>query len=263
MLGSWRFSGDVDEAEMKQRVLVWDLPVRGFHLLFAGGFAAAYLIVKILGEDAPSFPYHAIIGLTLALLVMLRLVWGLVGTRWARFSGLALVPRALLSYMASIVGGQGRRYVGHNPATSVTLLLMFAAVLGLAWTGIQMGQGKEGLKDIHELLANGMLVMVGMHVLGVIVHTIRHRDGIVMGMVDGRKAGDAADAIRGPALPAALAGVILVGFFSGSLLSNYDPSAQTTRIPMLGTQLRLGEAEGNEGGDGRKEEYEEKEEDDD
>jgi cytochrome b len=234
---------------MKQRVLVWDLPVRGFHLLFAGGFTAAYVIAKFLGEDAPSFPYHSIIGLTLGLLVVLRGVWGLVGTRWARFSGLALDPRALLSYMASVVSGQGRRYVGHNPATSVTLLLMFAAVLGLAWTGIQIRQGNKGLKDIHELLANGMLVLVGMHVLGVVVHTIRHRDGIVMGMVDGRKAGDAADAIRGPALPAALVGAILVGFVFGSLLSNFDPVAQTTRIPVAGTQLRLGEAEGNEGGE--------------
>lgn len=241
---------------------MWDLPVRGFHLLFAGGFAAACFIAKLLGEDAPSFPYHAIIGLTLGLLVVLRVVWGLVGTRWARFSGLVLDPRALLSYMASVVGGQGNRYVGHNPATSVTLLLMFGAVLGLAWTGIQMGQGNEGLKDIHELLANGMLVLVGMHVLGVVVHTIRHRDGIVMGMVDGRKPGDPADAIHGPALPAALAGLILVGFFFGSLLSNYDPAAQTTRIPMLGTQLRLGEAEGNEGGHGDRGEYEEKVEDD-
>ena len=243
--------------EMKQRVLVWDLPVRGFHALFAIGFAAAYLIAKLLGEDAPSFPYHAMIGLTLGLLVVLRVVWGLVGTRWARFSGLALDPRALLSYMASVVSGRGRHYVGHNPATSVTLLLMFAAVLGLAWTGIQMGQGNEAFEDIHGLLANGMLALVGMHVLGVMFHTLRHRDGIVMGMVDGRKAVNAVDAIRGPAIPAALTGVILVGFFFGSLLSDYDSAAQATRIPILGTQLRIGEAEGNEGGDGEKGEMEE------
>lgn len=246
---------------MNKRVLVWDLPVRGFHALFAGGFVAAYFIAKFLGEDAASFAYHSLLGLTLTLLVILRLVWGLVGTRWARFSGLALDPRALLSYMASIVGGRRRQYVGHNPATSVTLLLMFVAVLGLAWTGIQMGQGNEAFENTHGLLANGMLALAGIHVLGVIVHTIRHRDGIVMGMVDGRKAGDAADAIGSPALPAALAGVILVGFFLVSLTTSFDPAAQTTRIPIFGTLLQIGEAEGNEGGGGEQGEVEEDEDD--
>lgn len=241
---------------MKKRILVWDLPVRGFHLLFAGGFASAYLIAKFLGEDAPSFAFHSIIGLTLALLVTLRLVWGLVGTRWARFSGLALDPRALLSYMASIVGGKGRHYIGHNPATSVTLLLMFAAVLGLAWTGIQMGQGNERLKDVHELLANGMLVLVGLHVLGVAVHTFRHRDGIIMGMVDGRKPGDAFEAIGGPAFAAAAVGLILVGYFFGSLVSSLDPARQTVQVPLFGTLLQIGETEGSEGGEGQGSEVE-------
>lgn len=241
---------------------MWDLPVRGFHALFGGGFVAAYLIANVLGEDGPAFPYHAILGLTLVLLVMLRVIWGIVGTRWARFTALTLDPRTLLSYMTTVATGRGPGYVGHNPATSVTLILMFLAVLGLGWTGVQMGQGNEGLKDVHELLANLMLAFAGMHVAGVALHTLRHRDGIVIGMVDGRKLGDAVDSIRGPALPAAVAGLAAVGFFSWSLLSNFDPGAQTTRIPAFGTVLQIGEAEHNENSGHRRHERGEVEDDD-
>lgn len=63
------------------RVLIWDLPTRLFHWLFAGGFRAAVFIAIVIGEDGALFPYHAIIGLTIALMVILRLAWGVAGTR--------------------------------------------------------------------------------------------------------------------------------------------------------------------------------------
>lgn len=229
---------------MKQRILVWDLPVRGFHLLFAGGFAGAFFIAKVLGEDAPAFPYHAMIGLVLTLLVALRVLWGLLGTRWARFSGLSLNPKHQLGYVASILSGKGPSYSGHNPATSAAMLLMFVGIGGLAWTGFQMGQGIESAKDLHELFANGILAVAIAHVLGVLLHSIRHRDGIVLGMVDGKKQADPADGIRTQAVPAAIVGLLVLGFFGTSLVSTYDAASQTATVPLLGTKLQLGEAEG-------------------
>jgi len=229
---------------MKQRVLVWDMAVRLFHVLFAVGFASAYGIAKLLGEDSPAFPYHAIIGLMLSLLVALRLIWALIGTRWARFSGLSLSPKHQLGYFASILSGKGPSYTGHNPATSVAMLLMFVGVGGLAWTGLQMGQGNESAKDLHELFANGVLALAAVHILGVLLHSIRHRDGIVLGMVDGKKQTDPADGIPSPAVPAAVVGLLILGLFGTSLMSTYDAANQTATVPLLGTRLQLGEAEG-------------------
>lgn len=239
---------------MNQRILVWDLPVRVFHFLFAGGFVGAYFIAKVLGEDAPAFPYHAMIGLVLTLLVALRVLWGIVGTRWARFSGLSLGPRQQLGYFASVISGKGPNYAGHNPATSAAMLLMFAGIGGLAWTGFQMGQGNESAKDLHKLFANGMLALAGTHLLGVLLHSIRHRDGIVLGMLDGKKRADPADGISSQAVPAAVVFLIIVGFFWTSLMSTYDAASQTATVPLLGTKLQLGEAEGEERAGG---EYEE------
>lgn len=229
---------------MNQRVLVWDSAVRIFHILFAVGFAASYGIAKLLGEDSQAFPYHAIIGLMLSLLVALRVVWALIGTRWARFTGLSLGPKHQLSYLASIVSGKGPSYAGHNPATSFAMLLMFAGIGGLAWTGLQMGQGNESSKDLHELFANGVLALALAHILGVLLHSVRHRDGIVVGMLDGKKQVDPAQGIRSSAVPAAVVGVLVLGFFGTSLLSTYDPASQSATVPVLGTRLQLGESEG-------------------
>jgi len=229
---------------MKQRVLVWDSAVRIFHALFAIGFATAYGIAKLLGEDSQAFPYHAMIGLMLSLLVVLRLVWALIGTRWARFTGLSLSPKHQMGYVASIFSGKGPGYAGHNPATSIAMLLMFVGIGGLAWTGLQMGQGNESAKDLHELFANGMLVLAVAHILGVLIHSIRHRDGIVVGMLDGKKQANPADGIRSSAVPAAIVGVLVLGFFGTSLVSTYDAASQTATVPVLGTRLQLGESEG-------------------
>ena len=78
-----------------RRTLVWDIPTRLFHWLFAGGFIAAAVIALGQGDDSPLFPYHGMIGLALGLLLVLRVVWGFVGSRHARFGSFAFGPRAV------------------------------------------------------------------------------------------------------------------------------------------------------------------------
>ena len=78
-----------------RRTLVWDIPTRLFHWLFAGGFIAAAVIALGQSDDSPLFPYHGIIGLALGLMLVLRVLWGIVGTRHARFGSFAFGPRAV------------------------------------------------------------------------------------------------------------------------------------------------------------------------
>lgn len=68
------------------RVLIWDLPTRLFHWLFAVGFLIAFGIAQFGDEHDPFFPYHAIIGVILAAMLLFRLIWGVIGTRHARFA---------------------------------------------------------------------------------------------------------------------------------------------------------------------------------
>lgn len=231
-------------------VLIWDLPTRLFHWLLSAGFIAAAVIALAIGEHSPLFPYHAIIGLTIALMVVLRVVWGIVGTRYARFGSFIFGPAAVIEYMQGALIGGGKRHLGHNPGSAVAIFALLALVLALAVTGFMMGQGNEAIKEVHEILAWTTVGVVVVHVLGVAFHTIRHRENITASMIHGRKRAGASDAISSAKPIVAVLFLIVAGGWAVGLLRNYNPATQTTTLPLLGTSLQLGENEGGEGGGG-------------
>ena len=132
-----------------QRILVWDIPTRLFHWLLAGAFSVAFGIAVLVDDDAPAFAIHMLLGLVVALMVVLRVVWGLVGSRYARFGSFALSPKALFEYLRGALGGGGKKYVGHNPATSVIGIAMLVLTVGLAVTGVMMSSGSEVVEELH------------------------------------------------------------------------------------------------------------------
>lgn len=234
-----------------KRVLIWDLPVRIIHGVLALGVLAAYLIAET-GEHGPFFVLHMVLGILVATAILLRLVWGVLGSRHARWGALTLNPRALLGYLQGILSGKGPGYVGHNPATSIFMLLAFALALGLAGTGLLMNSGVD-LEEIHEVMATLLLVLAGLHVAGVLLHQLRHRDGLIRGMIDGKKVASPAEAIPSvhPMAAVALAGVVAaVGL---GLLSGYDPARGQIVVPGVGWTL----------GEGNEEEEEEQSEEED
>lgn len=233
-------------------VLIWDLPTRLFHWLLSAGFIAAAVIALAMGEHSPLFPYHAIIGLTIALMVVLRVVWGIVGTRYARFGSFVFGPGAVIEYMKGVLIGGGKRHLGHNPGSAVAIFALLALVLALAVTGFMLGQGNEAIKEVHEILAWTSVGVVVVHVLGVAFHTIRHRENITASMIHGKKRADASDAINSAKPIAAVLFLIIAGGWAVGLLRSYNPATQTTTLPLLGTSLALGENEGGEGGGGEK-----------
>jgi cytochrome b len=226
---------------MPRTTRIWDLPVRLFHWALALGFFAAATIALLLGEHAPLFPYHAIIGLTLACMVALRILWGLVGTRHARFTDFAYGPASVVAYLRGIATGAGRRFIGHNPASAYAIFAMLGLVLAMAATGIAMATGNESVEDIHGILAWVLVGVVAVHILGVIIHTIRHRENITVAMIDGRKDADAAHAIGSSRPIVALLFLAITGWWAASLYRSFDPATGIARIPLLGTPLKIAE----------------------
>jgi cytochrome b len=227
--------------------LVYDLPVRLFHWIFAGLFVGAFLIAKTVDDESPLFSYHMLAGLLLVFTVLLRIVWGFVGSAHSRFSSFALKPQELVAYFSGILSGEKRRWAGHNPASSWATFAMFALALGLGTTGYLMASGsQETFEDVHELMANGFLVVVLLHVAGVLLHGFRHHDGIGFSMVDGRKMDvPALKTISSSKSAVALVFVILVVVFAGYLVRNFDGATSTLKL--FGTTLTLGEKEDSEG----------------
>ena len=223
-------------------VLIWDLPTRLFHALLSAGFIAAAVMSLLLGEDSPLFPYHAIIGLAIALMVVLRIAWGFVGTRYARFPSFIFGPDAVLEYMKGTITGRGRRYLGHNPGSALAIFALLALVLAMAVTGFMLGQGNEAVKDLHEILAWVSVGFVAVHVLGVLIHTIRYKN-IIASMIHGKKLAEPADAIASAQPFIALILLLITGAWGIGLVRNYNAATQTTTLPILGTVLQLGENE--------------------
>ncbi|PKN55004.1 MAG: cytochrome b [Deltaproteobacteria bacterium HGW-Deltaproteobacteria-14] len=227
-----------------KRILVWDLPTRLFHWLLAGGFIAAFVIANVAGHRDALFPVHMLVGLSLAFMVVLRLVWGFVGTRYARFRSFLFGPKAVLGYLRGVASGTGERHIGHNPGSSMAIFAFLALFLGLAVTGILMGGGSEAAEDVHELLAYALLVTAIAHVLGIALHTWRHRENIAKTMVDGHKEGAPDAAITGAKPVIALVFIALTGLFAWRVVAGYDATTKQLTLPLIGQTLQLGKVEG-------------------
>lgn len=225
---------------------VYDLPTRLFHWLFAGLFVAAYAIAQLTDDDSPWFTQHMLLGLILFVTTLLRVAWGLIGSRYARFSSLPLQPSKLVAYFQEILSTKGRAYFAHNPASAWAAVVMMALALGLGATGYLMASGqKETFEDLHELMANAFAFTVVAHVAGVVLHSLRHRDGIAMSMIHGNKTPAAGAApIKSSHRLAAMVMAGTIGLFAFHIYKNYDPAQRTTQV--FGLKLFLGENEANE-----------------
>ena len=153
----------------RETVLVWDIPLRVFHWLLAGSFVGAFLTA----ESERWRDVHAVLGYTVLAMIAFRLLWGVLGTRYARFDALPLAPRRALACLRSVVSGRPAHHVGHNPAGSLAIHALLTLAAGTALTGLAAftDVGGEWLGELHEGVANAMLAVVVVHVAGVVVGT--------------------------------------------------------------------------------------------
>lgn len=227
--------------------LVYDLPTRFFHWLFVGMFIVAFFIGKTVDDESPVFTYHMLIGLVMSFAVVLRIIWGFFGTKYAKFSSFLLNPVSLFNYFSGMLTGKSMRSLGHNPASSWAALVMMALGAGLGVTGYLMTTGnKETFEDLHEILANTFLIVAIMHIAGIIIHTIKHKEAIGLSMVDGKKQAVEGETMISSSRPAVgVIFLILVAIYSFNLYRNFNP--QNGTLGFLGTTLQLGENESDEG----------------
>jgi len=192
-------------------VQVWDIFVRVFHWSLVFFFAVTYLS----GDELETV--HAYAGYIIIILLGLRLIWGVVGTRYARFTNFIYSPQSIKAYLKSLLSKHPKHYLGHNPAggAMVILLLIFLALT--SWSGLKAYQaegkgplasteiswvnvaqadddsrnkGKKGdefWEDVHELLANFTLFLIFVHIAGVFVSSVLHKENLVRAMISGQK----------------------------------------------------------------------------
>lgn len=188
---------------IQDRILVWDLPVRLFHWLLALSFAIAYLS----SESERWQLVHITSGYVLAALIVFRLLWGFVGSRYARFSEFVRGPAAIKAYLAGLLRLRPPHYTGHNPAGALAVLALLGLGLLTAAAGWASFKelGGDLLEELHEGAAGIMLAVVGIHVAAVLLTSLLHRENLIASMISGFKQGNVSLAI-----PKAYRGVALL-----------------------------------------------------
>ncbi len=164
---------------------VWD----GFLRFFHWGLVASFTVAWVSGDDWKTL--HIWAGYAAAALIAMRLIWGLVGTRYARFSQFVRSPLVVASYVRDVVTGCEARHIGHNPVGGAMIVALLATLTGLCLSGWLLTTdafwGSELMEAIHETLANLALALVGLHIAGVVWASIRHRENLPGAMITGRK----------------------------------------------------------------------------
>jgi cytochrome b/outer membrane protein OmpA-like peptidoglycan-associated protein len=176
-------------------VLVWDFATRLFHW----GLVAAVLTAWFTGGSGHIS--HEISGCVVAGLIVFRLIWGLTGTRYARFTDFVKSPRTVWRYAGDIARNRASRHLGHNPAGGSMIL----ALLGVLGVIVVSGSliltnayfGVSWVETLHGVSAYGLMLLIPLHVLGVVIASRHHRENLARAMFSGWKAADAGATQKG------------------------------------------------------------------
>ena len=220
---------------------VWDLPVRIVHWTLVLAVVGAYVTDRI---GVAAFRYHVWCGYTVLVLVAFRVIWGVLGTRHARFWNFVCGPVRTWRYVRDLLHGQHRLAVGHNPLGALMVLFLLAALAAQAVTGLfgndeifNLGplygyvsnERSLQLTGLHRRLFYWIAGAVALHVLAVLLHRWRYGEDLVLPMVTGRKSAalvPAEQAISGSRIALALLLLaLLIALLSWIVLHAPEPAA--------------------------------------
>ena len=208
----------------KDQVKVWDLPLRLFHWTLVIAIALAFLSSE---EDGILSQWHILSGWVVAVLVVLRCVWGFVGGEHSRFSDF-IRPSRIAEHISGLLHGRGEATLGHNPLGAVAVVILLALIAVTVWTG---AFGGEGAEELHEFIAWTLLAMVGVHIAAVIIMSALERENLVRAMFGGSKPAARHPGAANAREPTVLALVIAILAIAGTVffILRYDPQAFTLR----------------------------------
>lgn len=182
-----------------EAVRIWDLPTRVFHWALAATVFGAILTVKLGGNW---MDWHIRLGVTALALLVFRLTWGLVGTRYARFISFIYSPRQAWTYMRAHASGTPTHYAGHNPAGAASVLALLLLMLTLVSSGLcssdsisvegplakYLSESQISLATtLHHGLEWPLYVLIGLHIGAVFFYLMVKRDNLIKPMLTGDK----------------------------------------------------------------------------
>jgi cytochrome b len=217
---------------------VWDWPTRLVHWGLAASILGAYVSNRL---GASYFSLHLFFGYATIVLVVFRLIWGVVGTRHARFVNFLEGPRGVLRYVSAVGRKRRTRYAGHNPLGAlmvITLLLVTGAqaALGLfgndeifnlgPFAGLVSKEASLFLTSLHRRLFYVIVFAVVFHIGAVLIHVFVNREPLILAMITGRKPADIVLPEEAIASSRSLLAILLFVALTAALIFSLDVAPQ-------------------------------------
>lgn len=184
----------------KASILIWDLPIRLFHWLLVLGFIFAYFTARFhLGF------LHTFIGYSVCLLLLARLYIGFLGSQYARFNSFIFSPAETRAYLRSLIKGNPPHYFGHNPAGALMVFVLLCSLTLILLSGLTTlavidfdgpfyflvnyldDNASYAARHLHAWLINFVLFLILLHLIGVLIGSIQHKENLVKAMFTGKK----------------------------------------------------------------------------
>ncbi len=166
-------------------IYVWDRFVRIFHWSLVSCVLLNYFCL----DDGETL--HQWLGYAACLLVLARIVWGFIGSTYARFSDFFPTPSRIIKHLRHLVYAEQDLHVGHNPLGAMMMLALMVLVLALGVTGFMQGLdaywGEEWLMDLHDTLADTLMALAVMHALAALIMSRIERTNLIKAMITGVK----------------------------------------------------------------------------
>lgn len=231
-------------------VRIWDLPTRLFHWLFAAACVTAW----VSGDEPRYTDLHLFAGYLALALVLFRLVWGVMGGRYARFSQFVRGPAVVGSHFCQLFERERHHDPGHNPAGALAIMAMLGLVFLLGVTGLVVLGGEEGFGPLagmftiaqgaavhrwHDWLAWALFAIVVLHLLAVALESVLQRQNLPRSMVTGLKRADAQEAEPHNAAAIGLLLLLVTTVFALAWLYPYlQDTEEEPYLPFVGAELK-------------------------
>ncbi|NOZ11632.1 MAG: cytochrome B [Gammaproteobacteria bacterium] len=204
---------------MSKEIRVWDPLIRIFHWSLVLAFSIGYLS----GDEESNL--HIYSGYAVLGLITFRVLWGVVGTRYARFSNFVHAPNIVIQHLKALFKKEQKHYVGHNPAGGWMVVAMLITLFVVTISGLKLYAIEEGLgplagnsqvplimssayadddkhdknengkdegaeefwEEIHEVSSDFMVLLILLHITGVIVSGRLQNEHLIKAMFTGKK----------------------------------------------------------------------------
>jgi len=217
------------------KTYIWDIPTRLIHWLVV----ILITITAFLGENEMNMNFHYLLGFTVGIVVIIRILYGFFGPTYTNFKDFFFPLNKFKEYITDTK----LHFAGHNPMAAIVMILIFLFILLCSISGFLLALTESGLinsvnkgllEEAHEILPRILYFLIGIHLIGLIVDSLFHpKVKTVLSIVTGYKNMDAKQDEsnkyqRVSLLVITILGLIMVYYFNSNILPQLQIEGENT-----------------------------------